>query len=233
MSGVAMLPAAAPRRNVAAVAEKDFPVIALVGSAGGLDAISRVLSGLPENFAASMLVVIHQAPDRANALVDLLARRCPLPVTVAENDGALEARRVLVVPPGTHLLITPNGRASLIASGASPPSRPSADLLLATMATSLGGRAAAVVLSGHGHDGATGATAIHKLGGVVLASDEASSREFAMPEATIDREHVIDRVASVDDIAPILTALVDAYDGTSGGGLGELFRDRRGFSEPQ
>jgi hypothetical protein len=54
-----------------------------------------------------------------------------------------------------------------------------------------------------------------------------------MPEATIDRDHVIDRVAGVDDIAPILTALVDAYDATSGGGLGELFRARRGFSEPQ
>jgi len=194
------------------VAKENFPVIALVGSAGGLDAISRVLSGLPETFDASVVVLIHQAPDRASSLVELLAARCPLPVAVADNDVRLETGRVLVIPPGTHLVIRPDSRGALIVSGAAPPSRPSADLLLTTMATSLAARAVAVVLSGHGHDGATGATAIHELGGTVLASDEASSEVFSMPKATIDRYHAIDQVAPVDEIAALLAALAVAPD---------------------
>lgn len=194
------------------MAKENFPVIALVGSAGGLDAVSRVLSGLPETLGASVVVLIHQAPERASSLVELLAARCPLPVAVAENDVRLETGRVFVIPPGAHLVITPDCRGALIASGAAPPSRPSADLLLTTMATSLGARAVAVVLSGHGHDGATGATAIHALGGTVLASDEASSEVFAMPKATIDRDHAIDQVAPVDEVAGLLAALALAPD---------------------
>ena len=194
------------------MAKENFPVIALVGSAGGLDAISRVLSGLPETFDASVVVLIHQAPDRASSLVELLAARCPLPVAVADNDVRLETGRVLVIPPGTHLVIRPDSRGALIVSGAAPPSRPSADLLLTTMATSLAARAVAVVLSGHGHDGATGATAIHELGGTVLASDEASSEVFSMPKAAIDRDHAINQVAPVDEIAALLAALVLAPD---------------------
>jgi two-component system chemotaxis response regulator CheB len=76
-----------------------------------------------------------------------------------------------------------------------------------------GPRAIAVVLSGHGNDGATGATAIHRLGGVVIASDEASSKVFSMPCATINRDQIIDYVVPVDGIAALLTRLVDA--GTS------------------
>lgn len=187
---------------------QDAPVIALVGSAGALDAVARVLGRLPDGFPARVVVLIHQAPDRASQLVHLLGRRCALPVVVAEHGTALEQGRVIVVPPGKHLLITPDLRAALIASGATPPSRPSADLLLATLATAAGARAIAVILSGGGHDGATGATAIHVCGGTVVATDQASSQSFSMPLAAIEREDGVDHVVPLDEIGDLLVALV-------------------------
>jgi two-component system chemotaxis response regulator CheB len=117
---------------------------------------------------------------------------------------------VIVAPPGCHLLITSELRVALIESGAFPPSRPSADLLLTTLAIAAGERVIAAVLSGTGHDGATGATAVHRFGGTVLATDEASSQSFAMPEATIGRDNAVDHVVNLDALPALLTQLISA-----------------------
>lgn len=190
-----------------------FPIVALVGSAGELDATSRVLERLPADFAASMIVLIHVPPDRASHLVEVISRRCLLPVLEADHGLPLLPGQVIVVPPGRHLLITPDDRVprtALIVSGAFPPSRPSADLLLATLATAVGARAVAVILSGGGNDGATGATAVHVCGGTVLATDETSSTHYSMPLAAIERDEAVDRVLPLAEIAPALVEFVDA-----------------------
>jgi two-component system chemotaxis response regulator CheB len=181
-------------------------VIALVGSAGGLAAVSEVLGGLPAGLNAAVIVLIHQAPERENKLVEILARPSRLPVEAARDHTPLRAGTVVVAPPGKHVLIAAGPMVRLIASGASPPSRPSADLLLATLATACGPRATAVVLSGGGHDGATGATAVHQFGGTVLASDELTSQYFSMPQATIERDSVIDKIVPLGEIAALLVS---------------------------
>jgi two-component system chemotaxis response regulator CheB len=117
---------------------------------------------------------------------------------------------VLVAPPGQHLPISADSdgvSTHLIISGAYTPSRPSADLLLATLATAVHERAVAVILSGSGHDGATGATAVHTCGGTVLATDEASSSTYAMPLAAIQRDEAVDEVLPLDQIAARLQTL--------------------------
>jgi len=186
----------------------EFAVIALVASVGGLDAVSRILGALPDALDASVIVLIHQSPDRANALVELLGRRSKLPVLEAEHGMPLRSGTVVVAPPGKHLLVTPDATVALIVSGAAPPSRPSADLLLSTLAISVGRRATAVVLSGGGHDGATGASVIHEFGGTVIATDEASSSAFSMPQATIERDGVIDHIVALDEVADLLASIV-------------------------
>jgi len=185
-----------------------FPVVALVCSAGGLDALTRVLRPLPMDFPGPVLVLQHLAPDARSWLADILAQRSPLPVVPARDGVALMPATVLVAPPGRHVLVTGEETVALIASGPIPPARPSADLLLVSLALSVGSRAIAVVLSGHGNDGATGATAVHHFGGVVIASDEASSVEFSMPQATIGRAGIIDHVVGVDEIPALLMRLV-------------------------
>jgi two-component system chemotaxis response regulator CheB len=171
-------------------------VIALVASAGGLTAVGEILRGLPAGFNAAVIVLIHQEPERESALVSLLSRRSRLRVEAAQDDLRLCAGTVVVVPPGKHVLIAAGPRVALVASGEAPPNRPSADLLLTTLAT------------GGGHDGATGASAVQSFSGTVIASTELSSEHFSMPRATIERESANAQVVALSDIASVLATLI-------------------------
>jgi len=182
-----------------------FPVVAIIASAGGIEALPRVLNPLPEDLPAAVLVALHQEPYRVSELTRILDRRTRLPVQLAEQDMALRPGEVLVVPPGRHLLVTPLARVALIETGALPPPRPSGDLLLATLAVTCGPRAVAVVLTGLGHDAQAGVRAVVHCGGTVLAQDEASSMFFAMPAAAIATD-MVSQVLAVDDIAAAIVA---------------------------
>jgi two-component system chemotaxis response regulator CheB len=187
-------------------------IIALVSSTGGLEATSSVLAGLPADFPASIVVLQHTSPDRESLLPKILQRQTRLSVASAEDETLLAAGHVHVAPAGCHTLVTPDQRISLIQSGAFPPARPSADLLLTTLAMAAGERVIAVVMTGRGHDAATGATAIHKHGGVVIATDEETSDHFSMPAATIARDKLVNAIVPVPELAPRLIELVTAPD---------------------
>ncbi|MDT4987813.1 MAG: two-component system, chemotaxis family, protein-glutamate methylesterase/glutaminase [Micromonosporaceae bacterium] len=179
---------------------------ALVASTGGLGVLIRILSLLPPDIAASLLVSLHQQPDRPSELVGLLAARAEVPVRVAADGDHLGVGQVLVVPPGRHLIVTSAGTVGLLNTGAAPPSRPSADLLFATLAVTCGPRALGVVLSGHGHDGQAGVRAIVRCGGTVLAQDRDSSAQFGMPGAAIDTQLVHEiNILPPDGIAAAIT----------------------------
>jgi two-component system chemotaxis response regulator CheB len=186
------------------------PVVAMVCSAGGLQALQAVLEPLPRDFPAAVVVLQHQRPTGPGLLATILARGCHLPVCQARDGDELVAGRVLVVPPGKHALTTTHNTLALIDSDGPPPARPSADLLLSTLAVTAGRRAIAVVLSGVGTDGATGAVAIHDFGGTVIASDRASSEYFGMPSAAIGRDDAVDHIAAVHEIPLLLSTLCPA-----------------------
>jgi two-component system, chemotaxis family, protein-glutamate methylesterase/glutaminase len=183
----------------------DFPVVALIASAGGVDALSRVLAPLPADLRAAVLVVLHQEPDRDSPLAEILRRRTELTIRQARDQDPMSPGSVLITPPGCHMLVTSQGRVGLIDSGDAPPSRPSGDLLLATLAVTCGPRALAVILTGRGHDAQAGARAIVHCNGTVLAQDEATSMFFAMPAAAIATDSV-SKVLSIDDIAGAIAA---------------------------
>jgi two-component system, chemotaxis family, protein-glutamate methylesterase/glutaminase len=187
-----------------------LPVVALVCSAGGLHALTRILSQLPAQLPAAIIVLQHHEPTAASMLAAILDRHTLLPVSTAADGDPLTPGRVLVAPAGHHILATAAGTVALIASGPIPPARPSADLLLTSLALTAGPRAIAVVLTGYGSDGATGATAVHRFGGTVIATDETTSTQFAMPAATIARPAITDHVTTLDNVAGLLTALITA-----------------------
>ncbi|MFI6070940.1 chemotaxis protein CheB [Actinoplanes sp. NPDC051343] len=187
-----------------------FPVIMLVCSAGGLEALGAVLGRLPENLPAAVVALQHLEPDRASQLPMLLDRYTALTVAPATDGDALTPGRVLIAPPGQHTLIAVDASIALIPSGSLPPYRPSADLLLTTAAIALTTRLIAVVLTGRGNDGATGATAVHRFGGTVIVSSLDSSTQQAMPEATIGRDHVAGHVVPLSDVPILLQELVTA-----------------------
>jgi two-component system, chemotaxis family, protein-glutamate methylesterase/glutaminase len=185
---------------------RESPIVAMVSSVGGLDAVGRVLRGLPADLPAAVIALQHTDPARVSHLAAILDRTAPLPVTDARDGAVLAPGRVVVAPSGFHTLVTRDRTVALVPSGRRPPYRPSADLLLATLAAIAGPEAIAVVLSGFGSDGAAGVTAVKRLGGTVIASDLATSQQTSMPEAAIDTGQV-DHVLPLDDIARALVEL--------------------------
>ena len=188
----------------------DFRVVAVAASAGGVQALSEVLAGLPEGFGAAVVIVQHLDPNHRSHLVEILGRAARLPVVQARDGERLESGRIAVAPPGAHLAVGPGGALALEHTAARHHVRPSADRLFESLAESFGRRAAAVVLTGMGRDGAAGASAVKRMGGRVIAQDEATSAYFGMPGAAIATGHV-DHVLALDRIAGHLVEVVAGW----------------------
>jgi two-component system, chemotaxis family, protein-glutamate methylesterase/glutaminase len=184
-----------------------FDVIAIAASAGGLNALSELLSALPADFPVAVVVVQHLDPRHRSLMADILSRRTRLRVKQADADDHLEPGTVYVAPPNHHLLVNGDRTISLTQSELVHFVRPSADLLFESVAASYRERAIAVVLSGSGSDGAMGVQAIKKMNGTVIAQDEHTAEFFGMPGAAIQTGGV-DFILPLAEIAPALVTLV-------------------------
>jgi two-component system, chemotaxis family, protein-glutamate methylesterase/glutaminase len=189
-----------------------FEVVAMAASAGGLNAITRVLAPLPAEFSAAIVLVQHLDPRHRSLMAEILNRRTQLSVKEAESDDHLRAGVALVAPPNRHLLINGDGSLSLTQTKLVHFVRPSADLLFESVAAGYRERAIAVVLSGSGSDGSMGVRAIRQMGGTVIAQDEETSEYYGMPGAAV-HTGCVDFILPLDEIAPALMTLV-----RSGGG---------------
>lgn len=184
-----------------------FDIVAITASAGGVNALSTVLGRLPGDFPAAIVIVQHLDPHHRSMMAEVLSRRTLLTVKQAQEGDVLKPGMVYVAPPDRHLLVNPDGTVSLSRSELVHFVRPSADLLFDSMAASYKQRCIGVVLTGTGSDGAFGVESIKRVGGVVLAQNEASSAFFGMPGAAI-RTGAVDLVLPLDEIAGTLVRLV-------------------------
>jgi two-component system, chemotaxis family, protein-glutamate methylesterase/glutaminase len=184
-----------------------FEIIALAASAGGLRALTDVLSALPRDFPVALVVVQHLDPRHRSLMAEILGKRTSLQVKEAREGDTLEPGRALIAPPNRHLLVNPDRTVSLSQSELVHFVRPSADLLFESTAASYKERAIAVVLSGSGRDGAMGVKAIKKMGGTVIVQDEATSQFFGMPDAA-QQTGLADFVLPLPEIASALRTLV-------------------------
>ncbi|MCX5683994.1 MAG: chemotaxis protein CheB [Planctomycetota bacterium] len=182
-------------------------MVALVASAGGLTALSKVLSGLSANFPAAIVVVQHLDPRHRSLMADILCRRTTLAVKQAEDGEPVQRGTIYIAPPDRHLLVNTDHTLSLTQSELVHFVRPSGDLLLESVAASYKGRAIAVILTGTGSDASMGAGAIKKMGGTVIAQNEETCEFFGMPGAAI-HAGAVDYVLPLDEIAEALLSLV-------------------------
>jgi two-component system chemotaxis response regulator CheB len=144
-------------------------------------------------------------------MADILSRQTALTVKQAEEGDLLTASTVFIAPPNRHLLVNSDGTVTLTQTELVHFVRPSADLLFESVAASYKDRAIAVVLTGTGSDGAMGVTAIKKMGGTVIAQNEATSQFFGMPSAAINTGSV-DFILSLDEISSALVRLVTSEE---------------------
>jgi GAF domain-containing protein len=185
------------------VAEVD--VVVVVASAGGLNAIGRVLRDLPADLQVPVVVAQHLG-GQGSQFVTVLARRVPWPVVWADEGAPLQPGQVTVARPRMRLEVLPDGSCALQPFDHTIVERP-LDVLLSSVADSFGTRSVAVVLTGMGKDGSVGARAVHAAGGTVLVQDEETADEPGMPRAAV-AAGAADRVLPLHEIGWTIARLV-------------------------
>jgi two-component system, chemotaxis family, protein-glutamate methylesterase/glutaminase len=189
-------------------ARRDLVVIG--SSAGGVDTLKRVVSGLPPDLAASVCVVMHIAPSSPSALARILARSGPLACRQATDGEPLRAGQILVAPPDRHLVIEDN-HVRLTVGPRENGHRPAVDALFRSAAMAADGRVVGVVLSGNQDDGTAGLAAIKARGGATIVQDPEDALYRGMPASAVANVKV-DAVVSSEGVASAIAAMVNTYD---------------------
>jgi two-component system chemotaxis response regulator CheB len=161
-------------------------VIGVAASAGGPQALAAVFAEIPGTFPIPILVVQHISEGFAEGFARWLDGQVPPTVRVAANGGAA-APGIWMAPDSAHLSLGSSHSLVLDTHTDAGLHRPSADVLLRSLAAHAGREAVAVVLTGMGRDGADGLAEVRRAGGLTIAQDEASSAVFGMPKAAAER----------------------------------------------
>jgi two-component system, chemotaxis family, protein-glutamate methylesterase/glutaminase len=194
-----------PRARLRApVTTRYASVIGICASTGGPQALAHVLRELPADYPIPILVVQHIGAGFTEGLARWLNRTVGMPVALAP-DGERVTSGVWLAPERAHLKVALTGRFRLDTETVAGRHRPSADVLLHSIAAVAGPAAVAVVLSGMGSDGAAGAAEVMRRGGLAMAQDEQSSAIFGMPLSAISQG--VDLVLSPAGIASYLLRL--------------------------
>ncbi|MDR7277459.1 chemotaxis protein CheB [Catenuloplanes atrovinosus] len=180
-------------------------VVAVGASAGGVEALRALVQGLPADFPAAVLVVLHIPRDSPSALPAILNRAGRLHAAPAADGERIRPGQVYVAPSDHHLLLL-GDRLRLSHGPAESRHRPAVDPLFRSVARSAGPRAIGVVLSGSQADGASGAYDIAQRGGLVVTQDPAEALYPSMPEAVAARRPP-DHVAAAAELGDLLAGL--------------------------
>jgi len=147
-----------------------FPIVGLGVSAGGLQALKRFFSHVPEKSGMAYIVLVHMTPKQPSIMPDLLQKVTAMPVETARDGQAIEADHVYVIPPDKEISVF-RGKIQLMDVVERHSTLP-IDAFLRSLAQDQGPRAVAVVLSGTGTDGTLGIKEIKANDGLVLGSSE-------------------------------------------------------------
>src|ERR1700694_1720603 len=179
---------------------KDIAQLVVTGSsAGGIEALSALVHSLPKDFAAPIVTAQHLDPTAHSVLGDILSKQTTLPVRVVIASEKLVAGAVYVVPNNRNVRIVAN---TGIVAECREGIQPSVDLLFMTAAEAFQEGVIAVVLSGMGSDGAVGARAVKRNGGMVIIQDPKTAKFPSMPQSLPPTS--VDIVARLEAIGPLL-----------------------------
>lgn len=185
--------------------DSDPSDLVVVGSsAGGIEALSVLVSTLPADFPAPIVLAQHLDVNRPSTLDTILQRRTMLPVEIVDSSSLLVPGKIYVVPSNRHVAIT-DGHVKVLENHIKRP-KPSVDVLFSSAAKVYGEHLIAVILTGSGSDGAAGAVDVKHAGGIVIVQDPRTARYPSMPLALPPT--VIDFAADIERIGPLLHDLL-------------------------
>ena len=188
------------------------PLICIGASTGGPSAVKAVLSALPGDLPAAVLVVQHMPAGFLSGLAGWLDSSCALPVALGKDSDLLRPGEVLVCPGDLDSMVERTGAPTAGRLRCLPPALPahhvpSVDRAFTSVASVLGHRAIGVLLTGMGRDGADGMAALQAAGAPTVAQDESTSAIYGMPRAAA-AAGVVDEVLPLPEIAAALVRLV-------------------------
>ena len=180
-----------------------LPVIVAVGASGvrGLEDLQALLSALPDDLRAIVLIVLHRPAHLESSLHEILSRRQPTPVVVARDGQRLTWSQRYIGEPSRHLTLGSGCTAQLIHDPTHAYRNRTADALFHSVAEHAGRNGIGVVLSGGLDDGARGLAAIKAAGGGTLVRTPASRSAGGMPESAIRHNDPVDVVGMPRDLA--------------------------------
>ncbi len=198
ISPVPKLPAPAPQRQ-----NQPIEVVAIAASTGGPNALSVLLSQLPANFPVPIVIAQHMPPIFTQLLAERLTAKCQVKVKEAVSGEVLLPGTAWIAPGDYHLNVVSEGATSQLMTHQDSPEnfcRPSADVLLRSIAQVYGARSLAVILTGMGQDGLRGCEQIREKGGQILTQDQATSVVWGMP-GFVANAGLADAVLPLEDLA--------------------------------
>jgi two-component system, chemotaxis family, protein-glutamate methylesterase/glutaminase len=188
----------------------NHPLVAIGASTGGVQALDRICRQLPASLPASLLIVQHMPATFTTSFAQRLDHYSPLRIVEAQHGEAVQLGAAYLAPGGQHMVIRSEGGRATIHLLDTPPVnsvRPSADVLMASVASEAGSHCVGVVLTGMGKDGTEGLARVKQAGGTTLAQDRESCVVFGMPKAAIDRG-VVDQVLPLAQIPAALVQIL-------------------------
>lgn len=177
---------------------RDFPVVCVGGSAGGLDAYIRLLEHLPNDMGVAIVIVNH-VRNVATSLHEILPRHTKMPVELISEGLVLRPNRVFIIPAQRDLHV--RGGAFRLMPISKPRGWPDViTVFLRSLTAHWDGKLIAVIVSGYDGDGAAALAGIKDVGGITIAQKLDTAKEPDMPESAIDTGF-IDFILSPEDIA--------------------------------
>lgn len=182
-------------------------IVVVGASAGGIRALQSLVCGLPGDFQAAILIVLHISRQSGGLLADILAGATRLRVSNARHNEEIRTGHIYVAPPDRHLLVGPERRIYLGHGPKENRFRPAVDPLFRSAALNEGRKVIGIVLSGGLDDGTAGLCAVKQGGGLTVVQDPSDAEVPSMPRSAL--QHVAaDYCMSAEKIGEMLPILL-------------------------